>query len=129
MHARLIFAILSTILEEVALAVIVLLGLPRLGLYIPFPGLIVLMVAWGIVSVLIYRMGSRALGRKPVLGLPEMIGSSGKVVSHLSPEGTVKVKNELWTAKSDGEDIYIGENVTVVAQDGLRLIVCRKEQH
>ena len=59
------------------------------------------------------------------MGLPEMIGSTGKVVSPLAPEGTVKVKNELWTAKSTGEDIDAGENITVVAQDGLRLIVRR----
>ena len=125
--ARLILAILSTILEEAAIAVIVLFGLPHLDIYIPLPGLIVLMIGWGVMSVLIYRMGSRALRRKPVTGLPEMIGSIGKVVSPVAPEGTVKVKSELWTATSADEDIGVGENITVVAQDGLRLIVQRKE--
>ena len=126
MTARLVLAILSTIFEEAALAVIVLLGLPQLDIYIPLPGLIVLMIGWGVASVLIYRMGSRALRRKPVTGLPEMIGSSGKVVSPLTPEGMVKVKSELWTAKSVDENIDVGENITIVAQDGLKLFVRRK---
>ena len=38
-------AIVSTLLEEAALAVIVLVGLPRLGIEIPVGVLVVLMVA------------------------------------------------------------------------------------
>ena len=121
--ARLILAIISTMLEEAALVVIVLWGLPQLGIHIPLAGLIALMVAWGAFSVFTYRIGSRALGRKPVTGLPAMIGSRGKVVSPLAPKGVVKIKSELWEAKSAGRRINAGEEVTVVEQDGLRLVV------
>jgi len=127
MSARLIFAILSTILEEAALAVIVIMGLPRVDIYIPLPGLVVMMIAWAAFSVFTYRKGSAALSREPVTGLPAMVGGSGKVVSPLTPEGTVKVKSELWAAKSTGEDIETGEGITVVGQDGLKLIVCRRD--
>ena len=94
MTGRLIIAIISTLLEEAALAVIVLLGLPHLGIRIPLAGLIALMVAWGVYSVIIYRMGSRALKRKPVISLP-VTGSQGKVVSRLAPEGLVRIESEL----------------------------------
>ena len=123
MSARLILAIVSTSLEETALVVVVLWGLPQLDIYIPIPGLIALMVAWGVVSVIFYRMGSRALARKPITGLPAMIGSRGKVVSPLTPKGVIRIKGELWEATSAGRRIKAGEEVTVMGQDGLRLVV------
>jgi membrane-bound serine protease (ClpP class) len=124
MNGRLILAIISTLLEEVAIAVIVLLGLPRLGFYIPLPGLIAVMVLWLAYSVVIYRAGSRALRRKPVINIP-VIGSKGKVVSPLAPEGLVKIKGELWVATSAGKKLGVGSEVIVEEQDGLRLVVRR----
>ncbi len=123
MMARLIVAIFSTLLEEAALAVIVLWGLPQIDIYIPLPGLIIMMVAWVVISVMIYRMGSRALRRKPLTGLSDMVDSRGKVVSPLAPDGVIKIKSELWDAKSAGRKIKTGETVTVVEQDGLKLTV------
>ncbi len=116
-------AIFSTLLEEAALVAIVLWGLPQLGIHIPLPGLIAIMVAWGAGSIIIYRMGSRALKRKPVVGLPTMIGGKAKVVSPLVPEGMVKMKGELWVAQSTGGTVDAGEVVIVVSQDALKLIV------
>ena len=126
MTARLILAIISTLLEEAAIVVIALWGLPQVGIQIPIPGLIVLMAIWGTFSIFTYRMGSRALRKKPTIGLPDMTGSKGKVVSPLVPEGLIKIKGELWMAKSANGDIDINEEVTVVERDGLKLIV-RKE--
>ena len=123
MRVRLILAILSTLLEEAALVAIVFWGLPRLGIYIPLPGLIAAMVAWAAFSVFTYRKGSQALRKKPVVGLPAMIGSKAKVVSPLAPGGMVKIKGELWEAISIGGTIDNGEEVTVVGQDALKLIV------
>ena len=125
MGGRLIVAIISTLMEETALVVIVLWGLPRLGIRIPLAGLIALMAAWGVFSVFTYRMGSRALSRKPVIGLPDMVGSKGKVVSRLDPEGLVKIKDELWVAKSASGEMDTGEKIAVVGQDGLKLVVCK----
>ncbi len=123
MTVRLILAVISTLLEEAALVVIVLWGLPQLGVHLPLAGLIVLMVAWGVFSITIYRMGSRALRRKPVPGLSAMTGSKGKVLSPLAPQGVIKIKGELWEAKSAGRRIAVGAEVTVVGQDGLKLTV------
>ena len=121
MSARLILAIVSTLLEEAALVAVVLWGLPQLGIHIPLAGLIALMVVWGAYTVITYRAGSRALRRKPEILLP-LIGSQGKVVSPLTPKGLVRIKGELWQATSAGGNIDTGEEVTVVGQDGLKLV-------
>ncbi|MBA7694460.1 hypothetical protein ES703_103071 [subsurface metagenome] len=123
MSARLVWAIISILLEEAAIVAIVLWGLPRLDIDIPLAGLIALMVAWGAYSVITYRRGSRALRRKPLDGLPDMVGSQGEVVSPLAPEGLVRIKGELWQAESASGRIDTGEEVTVLRQDGLKLIV------
>jgi len=123
MTGRLILAIISTLIEEAALIVIVLWGLPQLGIRIPLPGLVALVVAWGAFSIFIYRMGSRALRKKPMPGLLTMIGSRGKAASPLVPEGFVRIKGELWEAKSLSGKIRTREEIMVVGQDGLKLIV------
>jgi len=125
MSTRLVLAVISTSLEETALAVIVLWGLPQLGIRVPLGVLIALMVVWAAFSVFIYRMGSRALKRKPVVGLIPMVGSRGKVTSRLDPEGYVRIKSELWEAEAADGEIDTGEEVVVVGQDGLKLIVRR----
>lgn len=123
MKARLVLAIVSTLLGEAAIVVIVLWGLPRLGIHIPWWGLIVMMIAWGAYAIVTYRMGSRALRKKPIAGLLDMVGSEGKVVSSLVPEGLVRIKGELWIAKSASGRMDTGVEVTVVGQNGLKLIV------
>ncbi len=123
MNGRLIMAILSTLLEEAALVAIVLVGLPELDINIHPAGLIALMVAWATVSVFTYRMGSRALRRRPMAGIETIIGSKGKVVSPLAPEGLIRIHAELWRAKSTGTSIDVGVEVIVLERDGGRLIV------
>ncbi|MBA7648788.1 hypothetical protein ES703_56578 [subsurface metagenome] len=120
-------AIVSIALEEVALVVIVLVGLPELGIEVPLGVLIAVMVAWGVFSVFIYQMGSRALKRKPIAGLSDMVGSKGKVVRPLAPQGLVRIKGELWEAESVDDSIGIGEKVIVVGQDALKLMVRKGE--
>jgi membrane-bound serine protease (ClpP class) len=126
--ARLILAILSTLLEEAAVVVVVLWGLPKLGIRIPLAGLIALMAALAAYAVITYRMGSRALRRKTVAGLTDMVGSKGKVVTPLDLEGLVRIKGELWKSKSVDRGIDAGEEVIVVKQDGLKLIVRRNKR-
>ena len=125
MTGRLIIAIVSTLLEEAIIIGVVLWGLPKLGIHIPLWGLIVLTVAWVVYSVTTYRSGSRALRKKPQIGLPHMVGSKGKVVSPLIPEGQVKIRSELWRAKSTSGSVDMDEEVTVVGQEGLKLIVSK----
>ncbi len=127
MTPRLIVAILSTLLEEVAIAVLVLWLLPRFDIHLPLAVLVIIMVAWAAYAVITYRMGSRALRKKPVAGLSDMVGTKGKVVSPLDPQGLVRIKGELWKARSAGGRIATGEEVTVVRQEGLKLVVRREK--
>jgi len=120
---RLILAIISNSMEEVAIVVIVLWGLPKLNIHIPIWGLILMMVAWAAYSIFSFRLGTRALKSKQVVGLPDMIGCRGVVVSLLAPEGLVKVKGELWVAKSAGGEMKKGGGVIVVGQERLKLVV------
>ena len=125
MTTRLTIAIASSILEEMALAAGVLWGLPRLGVQVPLGGLIGMMVGLATWNVISWRMGMQALRRKPASGMETMIGSKGKVVSRLHPEGLVQISGELWQAISADEKINSGEEVIVVGWDGLKLIVSK----
>ena len=124
---RLVWAVISILLEFTAVVAIVLWGLPRLGVDIPQWGSIVLItvviIGWGTWSVIIYRKGSRALRQEPLAGLPNMLGTRGEVVSPLAPEGLVKIKGELWVAESESGEISNGAKVVVVGQDRLKLVV------
>jgi membrane-bound ClpP family serine protease len=127
MTTRLIIAIVTTLAEEAALVAIVLWGLPKVGVNLHVGVFIALMVALAAYSVTTYRMGSRALKRKPVVGLPAMVGARGRAVSDLAPEGTVKIKGELWESRAEGRRINAGADVTVIGQEGLKLIVRREK--
>jgi membrane-bound serine protease (ClpP class) len=123
MSGRLMLAILSTILEETALAVVVLIGLPELGIHLPLATLIALMIVWAVIAVIVYRAGSRALRKKPMAGLESIIGTKGRVVRPLDPDGLIRIGGELWRAKSTANRIDIGEEVTIVERKGTILIV------
>ncbi|ASJ07475.1 NfeD family protein [Thermococcus pacificus] len=70
----------------------------------------------------------RAHKRKPEAGKEELVGTVGKVVEDLDPEGVVKLRGELWKARSsDGSRIPVGEKVRVVKVEGLTLIVKKVE--
>jgi membrane-bound ClpP family serine protease len=127
MTTRLIIAIITTALEEAAIAVVVLWLLPEVDVHLPLFALILIMLAWAGFAVFTYCLGSRALRRKPEGGLSDMVGMRGEVVKRLDPEGMVRIKGELWKAKSAGRKINAGEEVTVVGQKGLKLIVERGE--
>ncbi len=125
MTERLVIAIVSTVLEEAALVVIVLWGLPQLDINIPPAGLIVIMIILAANAVFFYRVGSRALRRRPVSGLGSVVGDTGRVISPLAPDGVIRISDELWEAISASGTVDVGEKVVVVEQDGLRLTVAK----
>ena len=127
MRLRFVLAILSTLIEEIAIVVIVLWGLPSLGVQIPLGGVIGIVSGLAVYAVFSYRLGSRALMQKPIIGLPDMVGSRGEVVKPLAPRGVIKISSELWEAKSANRRIDIGKEVIVVGQDGLKLTVRKSD--
>jgi membrane-bound ClpP family serine protease len=121
--ARLVLAVISTTLEEVAIWAIWRWVLPDFGIEWPFKYLIAVMVAWAGFSVWLFTLTTRTLKRQGQAGLPSMVGMYGRVTSPLNPEGMIKITGELWGAVSDGESIAVGEEVLVVGENGLKLVV------
>ena len=100
--------------------------LPEFNIDMPLYVLNLIMAAWAAFSIGNFIVVTNALRRPQIPGLPSMVGSVGRVVSPLAPEGLVRIKGEIWTAVLDeGEKAGVGEEVTVTDMDGLRLHVRR----
>ncbi len=123
--ARLIIAVVSTLIEEFAFYAIWRWLLPEFDIYLPVWVLVAVMAFWAVFAITSFILVTRVLRRQALVGLPTMVGTRGKVSSPISPEGQVMIKGELWTARSIDGDINTGEAVTVVGQDSLQLIVRR----
>jgi membrane-bound ClpP family serine protease len=121
--ARLFLAIFTTTLEEIAIYALWRWVLPGWDINLPVGVLIGMMVAWGIFSVSLFVLTTNILRKQVPAGLPSMIGTRGKAASALSPEGMVKIKSELWAARTDTGRIASGDDIEVVGEDGLKLVV------
>jgi membrane-bound ClpP family serine protease len=119
----LIYKIISSTFEEAVLAVAVLWLLPALGLDIPPWVLAPAMPALAAYNVFTYRKGIEALRTEPMPGMTSMVGIEGKVIRSLAPEGTIRVKGELWTARAATGSLAEGQRVVVVDQERLKLVV------
>ncbi len=124
MKIRLIWAIVSVIIEESAIAVIVLMLLPQFDINVPVVVLVLIMLGWLILSVLLFIAGNRALQRKPVNDPDAIVGKKGIAIEEINPQGLVKINGELWGAES-AENIAIGEEVIVTGYSGIKLKVER----
>ena len=100
--------------------VVVLWLLPKVSINIPLWGLIPMMIALGAYNYMTYRLGKKALVKKPMISLD--IGSRGRTTTPISPKGYVRVNGELWQAWSNSK-IDAGEQVTVVGIEGMTLLV------
>lgn len=76
------------------------------------------------IMLVIATLVLRSQRARVALGAAGMIGEIGVARSRLTPEGTVLVHGEYWTAQSD-DDIVPGERVEVTEVAGLRLRVRR----
>lgn len=120
---RLIIAIVTTSLEEVVVWVIWQFVLPEYGIFLPSGAVIAVMVVWAVFCISLFMFTTGILKKQPVSGLQSMVGSKGKAVSPLVPEGMVKIDGELWRAKSAEGKINKGDYIEVVGEDKLKLVV------
>lgn len=90
--------------------------------------IVVLGLAGGMAAFFVLLLGAAVRGRNyPLLtGTHVLVGATGIAMSDLAPEGTVQVKSELWTATSADGKIEKGNEVQVVAVEGLRVRVVKK---
>ena len=76
--------------------------------------------------LLIAGFAYRALQRKVTTGKEGLIGEEGEARTDLTPEGTIYVHGEYWTARaSDGSTIKKGEKVRVDKVSGRILLVTK----
>jgi len=115
-----VLAITTSLLEQAALVTVVLWLLPRAAINIPLWGLILMMIALGVYNYTNYRLGRKALVKKPVIS-PD-IGSRGRTTTPVSPKGYVRVNGELWQASSSST-IDVGEEIIIVGREGMTLLV------
>jgi membrane-bound serine protease (ClpP class) len=122
-RTRLILAVITTGLEIAAIWAIGRLALPDLGIELPLMLLIAVTIFWAAFSTWLFIFTTRTLKKQAQAGLPSMIGTKGKVIRPLNPDGLVKIRGELWGAAADNGEIEVGEDVIVVGQNGLKLSV------
>lgn len=120
-----LLAITTSLLEQAALVAVVLWLLPRAAINIPIWGLILMMIALGTYNYINYRLGKKALTKKPIISLD--IGSRGRAATPISPTGYVRVNGELWRASSNS-NIDAGEEISVVGIEGMMLLVSSIEK-
>ena len=123
-----VLTITTSLLEQAALVSVVLWLLPRVAINIPLWGLILMMIALGIYNYMTYRVGKKAIVKKPMIS-PD-IGSRGRTTTPISPKGYVRVNGELWQAASSST-IGVGEEITVVGIEGMTLLISpiEKDNH
>jgi membrane protein implicated in regulation of membrane protease activity len=117
--------IITTLLEEAAMVAVVLWLLPRFGINIPLWGLTLMIVALGTYACVAYRLGRKALDKKPIFS-PD-VGSRGQTTTPISPTGYVRVNGELWRALSS-YTIGAGEEIAVSGMEGMTLLVSPVEK-
>ncbi len=121
---RLTISLLRLALEQLAIYALWRWVLPEFDIELPLFVLVLAMLAWGAFAVTRFILGTRALRRPYMPGLPSLVGSVGKVVIPLAPRGAVRVKGETWSALLvEGEKAEVGDEVTVTDMDGLCLHV------
>jgi membrane-bound serine protease (ClpP class) len=76
--------------------------------------------------ILVISKGIAAQTRRITFGAEVLIGITGEAVTDLIPEGQVRALGEVWSARSSEGEIKKGEEIEVVAREGLRLVVKRK---
>ncbi|MDP2931428.1 MAG: NfeD family protein [Chloroflexota bacterium] len=116
---RLFLAVIGTSLQGAVPFAIWRWGLPHIGIELPVYVLILGMIAVLIYAIVAFWVVSRTSSRKAMVGLPDMIDGKGKAVSPLSPEGQVRIKDEIWNAWSMDGDIDRGEEIIAVGRMGL----------
>ena len=119
-----VYSVITTLLEELALVAVVLWLLPRWEIDIPLWGLILMMAALGAYAYITYRLGKKALDKKPIIS-PD-VGSTCQAATALTPKGYVRVNGELWQATSSST-INAGEEVIIVGIKRMTLLVSPAE--
>ena len=121
-----IYSLISTIIEEIGIAALLLWILPMFGVQVP-PWIVAAVLAcFAVYSYIMYRVGHPTVLYGGVTGLDSMVGSAGTVETVQQQEIYVRVQGELWKASCPDGVLQVGDEVIVTAIDGLSLTVRKK---
>ncbi|HLG14714.1 MAG TPA: nodulation protein NfeD [Blastocatellia bacterium] len=101
---------------------LILIDVPNPELRLPLTLVLAVVVPFAVILTVMLRLALRARGAKVTTGMAGMIGLIGRAETPVSPEGTVFVRGELWSARSQMQ-IARGETVRVTGMDRLTLEV------
>ncbi|MBN1374848.1 MAG: NfeD family protein [Dehalococcoidia bacterium] len=121
-----IYSIISTAVEETAIAAVLLWVLPMWGITLPLWGVIAILIGFLIFSYFMYIIGHPTILYKEISAPEAIIGDTGIVEKPLNPRGYIKIHGERWKASAAGEYIEKGEEVIVTGINKLELYVIRK---
>jgi len=122
-NTLLIWKIITSAFEQAVLVAVVLWVFPLIDINLPLWVLIPASIVLQAYNVFSYRKSIQALRAQPMPGMTNMVGTRGETVRSLSPDGLVKIRGELWAATAANGSIANGQSVTVVGQNGLKLVV------
>ena len=123
-NTLLVWKIITSSFEQAVLIAVVLWVLPLIDINLPLWVLAPASIVLQAYNVFSYRKSIHALRAQPIAGMTNMVGTQGKTIGTLTPDGLVKIRGELWAATAVNGNIANDRNVTVVEQSGLKLVVC-----
>ena len=122
-----VYSIIISALQAAAIAVLIIVILPVLGINIPVWGIVSILTAYAVFAYIMYRISHPTVLYKPVTSPEAIVGKDGVVEVDLNPEGYVRVEGELWKAVCPCGDLYKGDIVAVTGMEGLKLTVIAKK--
>lgn len=111
-----------------SLCEIIVIGVITIFLIVFFPTYFIIILL-GAIGVLVLYFVVKYRIYKPIFSKPsieprdEVVGQEGVTITDLAPRGQVKLRNEIWSARSDLGTIRSGTKVKVIELDGIQLIV------
>ncbi|MFX1295336.1 MAG: NfeD family protein [Promethearchaeota archaeon] len=116
------YIFLTAILEIVIIIIVTIILIvyyPAFTIYIAI-GAIIVIIVYLLISYHIYKP---VFGYKALEPQDEIIGKLGKAITDLNPRGQVKIRNEVWSARSSSGFISAGRKIKIVEMEGIQVIV------
>ena len=114
-----IYSVISTLVEEIAIAALLLWILPSFGVRVPAWAVVAVLAGFAVFSYIMYRVGHPTVLYSGVNDPDSIVGSTGMVEIG-------RASGELWKSSCPGCQLKQGDEVTVTAIDGLSLTVAKK---
>jgi membrane protein implicated in regulation of membrane protease activity len=121
-----IYSLIITLLEEIAIAALLLWVLPAFGVKVPLWVVAAALACFAVYGYIMYRVGHPMVLYGGVTGPDAIVGSTGVVETIAQDEVWVRVEGELWKASCPGSELKNGDEVIVTDIDGLSLTVSKK---